>query len=45
MEVFLQYWDELDDAWYSLRFVLSRPWPRLITIVLGGSLLASCGAI
>ncbi|MEO0996167.1 MAG: hypothetical protein AAFX58_01495 [Pseudomonadota bacterium] len=42
MEVVLQYLDEVDDAWFSLLFRLSRPWPRALLI--GGAAvgLASC---
>ena len=43
MEVFLLYLDELDDAWFSVAFILSRPLPRLAAIVTGATLLGSCG--
>jgi len=45
MEVLLQYLDEIDDAWFYLTFLASRPRSGVYGVLVAGFILASCGTI
>ncbi|MEL7538465.1 MAG: hypothetical protein AAFZ58_14685 [Pseudomonadota bacterium] len=45
MEVLLQYWDELDDTFHSLRFQLRRARLRWLAIGSVLILLGSCASV
>ena len=45
MEVLLQYWDELDDAFHSARFLVVRSRLRWLGLVTTALLLGSCASL
>lgn len=45
VEVFLQYLDEIDDAWFFLAFLISKPRNRIYSILAAAFVVASCGSL
>ena len=45
MEVLLQYWDDLDDAYHSLRFMVLRSRLAWSGVIVATTVLGSCANV